>query len=201
MIFQIGIAIATNGVNGTYYSFKKLSKDTLLENNAICSINNNTELKTKATSGSGTLIQPYILSVANINCNNNNNLLGVVIQNTDKYFVLSNFWVSGCTNGIYLDNVSNALIINASASFNWYGFLFNNSRNNLLENSSASNNGYDFGIISSVNSTLKNNIAFNSYLDGFYILDSSVNKLTTNEATNNSVIGFEVSNCNDTMFK
>ena len=150
-------------------------------------ITGDTELANISTSGNGSMTSPYIIGNFIIN-NCSTHEFGVSIQITDKYFVLSNITVSGCSNGFLLSNITYGRIINSNATSNTEsGFVLDSSSNNVLVHNTAFGNGAGFGLSSNANNnTLIDNTAINNIYTGFYISDANNNTLikkTTNNET------------------
>lgn len=149
-----------------------------LEHNPI-NITSDFELATIATSGNGTVTNPYIIANLIIkNCNVNTT--GIAIQNTDKYFILRNILVSGCLTGFMFQHVkfgsiTNSLVTNYSGS----AFFLNYSSNNTLRDNIAINGS---------------SYSFSSYytIVGVNLFESNNNRIFNNTVMN-STVGIVVS--------
>ena len=166
--------------------------------------------------GSGTELDPYILQDFNIESGGGTgNCLS--IENSRKHFVvkecsLSNSGTSTTNAGIYLSNVTNALIIDNDCTNNLNGIYFESSHNNDFSSNTLINNGY-IGIwaqYTNHNNTISNNfvkygiwgIAIENG-DNNIIQNNNVNNITTNHGillygsgTNCIIDNNEVNTCN-----
>ncbi len=94
-------------------------------NGQVIIIQNNYELNQTASSGNGTLSNPYIIEDKSIDANGNT--FGILINNTNKYFSLINCTVFNASYGVFLHNVSKGTIydcdIRSLKEFPYFGKL------------------------------------------------------------------------------
>ncbi len=142
--------------------------------------------------GNGSAADPYrienLMIVTNLNDTN-----AIDIRNTDVYFIIRNCTVTASYgSGIYLRNVTNALLVNNTASYNRAGFYLWYSNNNTVTNNTASTNWYGFYLAYSDNNMMDNNIAINNTMEGFVLAVSRNNIVINNDASHNYWAGFLV---------
>ena len=117
--------------------------------------------------GSGTELDPYVLQDFNIESGGGTgNCLS--IENSRKHFIvkecsLSNSGTSTTNAGIYLSNVTNALIIDNDCTNNYNGIYFESSHNNDFSSNDVINSGYVgiWGENANENNTIYDNFIFN----------------------------------------
>ncbi len=92
----------------------------------VISIDGNSALADNATSGSGTLNDPYLIEDLRIKPSSNNTP-GISIKNTDAHFRIENVTVidaipesSFDVGGFYLDNITNGVLANCNAILSRY---------------------------------------------------------------------------------
>lgn len=135
-------------------------------NSQVISINGNYELNQTATSGNGTMSNPYIIEWLTIN--GNGSLYCILINNTNKFFIIRDCTLFNSTFGLYLNNVSNGDIFNNFIYSNFYaGLLIKGSNNNTI---------------------LLNNV-YNNRLYGCLMHNCNFTKLTGNQFRNNNFTG------------
>ncbi|NVM53078.1 MAG: right-handed parallel beta-helix repeat-containing protein [Candidatus Helarchaeota archaeon] len=149
-------------------------------------INGNIALSNNATSGNGTagnpyVIENYIIDASGFGTN------GLLIENTDAYFILRNCTVTNADwhkAGINLKNVTNAKIINNTVKDNYYGIFLNISTNIALTNNTAYYNGI-YLYYSNYNNLTRNTANVNSGGSGILVRVSEYNNLINNTANDN----------------
>ncbi len=101
----------------------------------VFNINGNAQLQAAASSGNGTYDDPYIIEDLVINEGGSSNFC-IYIENTNAYFILRNCTATNGEEGITLDNVTNALIMNNTVYSCNYGISVRTSSYNctLLNN-------------------------------------------------------------------
>jgi len=147
-------------------------------NNKIIIINNNYELNKTATSGNGTLSNPYIIEDFTIN--GNGSLYCILINNTNKFFTIKDCTLFNSTNGIYLNNVSNGEISNNQ--------IFDNLKTGIY-------------MIDSVNNSILINTIYDNKIYGIFSQESNLTKITGNHIYKNNYTGIylNMSNSNDVV--
>ena len=167
-------------------------------------------------SGTGTLIDPYIIEFLRINGQNSSSCL--TIQHSNVVFVISNSSFYNSSGGFYdagikLDYVSNGLIISNNCSFNnGHGivlgycqyiiitrnsinsnnisgiFLFNSDNNLIFENDETINNNDLYGIflLYSDYNNIYDNL-INQNNYGVYLQEANYNNITNNDLFNNLI--------------
>ena len=163
------------------------------------SINGNAQLASAALpGGDGSSTYPYIIQDLVIQ---DVPSYGVSIQNTDKYFILSNITVFNCSIGFYFYNITHGTVQNSHSYNNSNdGFYLYSSSYNTFTNNIVYNNSYGFYINYSNNTLLTHNTAYNNSNTGFYnTYNSNFNNYYYNIAINNSQTGFVVVSNNNTL--
>jgi parallel beta-helix repeat protein len=140
-------------------------------------------------SGSGTLINPYIIENVTINGKNATNC--IEIKNSNAYFILKEgiFYNSSLgmnDGGIFLDFVNNGLIINNSVYLNNAGINLRHCTNvNISENEIINNLGHGIKIDSSDFNNISGNLIDFSTNKGLELEGSDNNTITENLISNN----------------
>ncbi|MFX1358990.1 MAG: NosD domain-containing protein [Promethearchaeota archaeon] len=145
-------------------------------------------------SGSGTWSNPYVIE--NVTFNANNAGSGLLIRNSNKYFIVRNctFHNSGSFTGEYndaglsLNNTKNGKLIDNECSFNnGYGISLDwNSDNNTVEGNILKNNSIDGAILRySYNITFSRNTAIFNVGTGITTLGANNSKIFQNTAIYN----------------
>ncbi len=149
-------------------------------NTQIITINNNYELNQTATSGNGTLSNPYIIEDKIIN--GNGSLYCILINNTDKFFILKSCILFNSTYGLYLNNVSNGYImVNFVYENLIIGIYIENSFNNTVLGNSIYDNENHGILLENANFTnIKSNSLLNNNITGIYLNNSLYNNITAN---------------------
>jgi len=104
----------------------------------IFNINGDTQLGSAASSGNGSIVNPYIIEDLVINAGGSPNF-AIYIESTTAYFILRNCTASNSEQAITLDNVINGRIENCTAKNSNYGILLQFSNNCTVHNSSVYN--------------------------------------------------------------
>lgn len=186
--------------------------------------NDNFTLANGVVGGSGMESEPYIIEGWDIS-GENMEIGGIVIVDTDAYFVIRNskvydgkddrvgIFLSNVTNGkirnvkiednffggIGLINSSNIIIDNCTTKNNETGIRLDSSSGNIITNCGVENNfkGIHFGTRSN-NNTLTNCITENNFLQGILFFRQSDNNTVTNCVIRNSDcgVGLGDSSCN-----
>ncbi len=167
-------------------------------NSPIISINSNNELNQTATSGNGTIPNPYVIEGLTIN--GNGSLYCILINNTNKFFILKNCNLINSTYGIYLNNVTNGEVSFNLVSDNINsGLIMKSSFNNtVLCNLFQSNNFSGIFLFNSnFNEILVNSIDYHQYA---LILDSSNYSSVIGNSGINNIIGIKEVNCSNNSF-
>ncbi len=157
----------------------------------------------KWISGSGTLLNPYLIKKLTIS--HTSESFSILIENSNKYFVLKNCIIINLKKknhtGIYLINVSNGKVTNNIVSSNFIGmFLKNSSHNNITSNYVLSNNDMGLYLLNSSKNILFNNTIESNFI-GLYLLNqSNFNNITKNNFFNNN-INIKQLNCFNNIFK
>lgn len=151
------------------------------------SIDNDTDFKIQAGihgwSGNGSQSNPFVIK--NLLFNNsvsNQPLIG--IQNTRSFFNLANISLFGGSNGLFLSNVSNAVIENVSIGYSKQDPVYLiQAENIIIKDSYIFNSGllsYNLLVDYSSNIVVENNTIFNSDLDGVKFRDSGSSLISGN---------------------
>lgn len=130
----------------------------------VISISGNDELNQTATSGNGTILNPFIIEGLTIN--GNGSLYCILVNNTDKFFIIKDCTTFNSTYGIYLNNVSNGEVFN--------NYIYGNLNAGLLINGSSNN------------TILFNNVHENR-LYGCLMQNCNFTKIISNQFWNNNI--------------
>ena len=184
IIFTLVIISQNQSYNSDSFSNNAKSKQGFhvkaSSNNPIISINSNYELNQTATSGNGTLLNPYVIEGFTIN--GNGSLYCILINNTDKFFIIRDCTIFNSTYGIYLNNVSNGEVSLNSIFSNlitglFMKYCFNNS---ILLNSVYGNKVYGIFIQESNFTQILGNHLNNNNFAGMFLNYSHFNDITLN---------------------
>jgi parallel beta-helix repeat protein len=165
--------------------------------------------------GNGSLAAPYLITELNITNSTGSSAIPLIeIRNTDLYFNLSYCLLEGGSYGIFLSNVTNALIHNNTirnslgdftesdgivlntcsnntlfdnmiSGHDEYGITLSNSKNNTIHSNDLIDNGDGgIGLTSSDNNTLSSNNVFSSGRFAILLTSSSDN----NTVSDNTII-------------
>ena len=144
-------------------------------------------------SGSGIKTDPYVIKDITINAEEFGS--GIVIKNSDIYFVIENCDIHGSGSedhdgGIYLYNTDNGMIINNNCSLNNnYGIYLDQSNDNTIKENIVSDNLNGIRLyMSSYNTILKNTIENNRFDTCF--LDEGSNNIVSNNYAFDNTYGF-----------
>jgi len=155
---------------------KNLSQSINIANIHITGNNWTDAITAGICTGSGTSSDPYVIDNEIIDANGYG--AGILIENSDAYFKISNCQVYNSEGfrtyyaGISLFNVSNGQVINNNCSFNkGNGISLSDSDNNIVQG----------------------NIANNNSKSGMFIEDSDNNKIVKNTANHNNESGMHFS--------
>jgi len=149
-------------------------------NHQIITINNNYELNQTASSGNGTLSNPYIIESLTID--GQGNLYSILINNTNKYCSLKGCTVYNSSYGICINNVTNAIITGNFINDNLNaGLMVGNSLNISVFGNHIYKNGIYGGFIVNTNKTvIDNNLLWGNGYAGLYVNNSVCNNITLN---------------------
>ncbi|MFW6304558.1 MAG: NosD domain-containing protein, partial [Candidatus Saliniplasma sp.] len=178
----------------------------VLDSNKPLRIDNNSELSTAASSGSGTDTDPYIIEGLEIDGYGRG--YGIYIGNTTDHFIVRDnelYNASGNSNqyfknsGLYLYNVTNGGS-EENIIYNNYGngILLESSTDNAIKNNDVLENRYGICILdSSSDNLLKgNNATFNNNA-GIYLETSKRNTIKDNNASDNRYYGIWIFSSNN----
>ncbi|NVM27244.1 MAG: VCBS repeat-containing protein [Candidatus Helarchaeota archaeon] len=195
LILALNLMILTNTTQPE--NFQDIySPDSTLSIKADSPINiqNNTALAALASLGNGSASNPYILENYVINASGLG-LNGIIINNTDAYFILRNCTVTNAAptlRGIWFENVTHATITNNTILYNQWGILLWESSYNTLSHNNAS---YNLGNGMQVRQNSDYNKIFNNTLNhnavGLELHTSSNHNMVINNTGNYNVRGLE----------
>jgi len=151
-------------------------------------------------SGSGTLLDPYLIENVTIGGQGSGNCIEIL--NSNVHFILKNCTVynSGSfRTGIFLNNTNNGKIIdNDCVKHKNHGIYLYSSDNNILSGNTVNNNAITgIHLFLSNNNTLSGNTANNNTNDGVHLYLSDNNTLSGNTANNNTVSGIHLFSSNN----
>ena len=204
--FVVMVNESTGDENGAGMSFAPENPEPMLTSHAPIRINNNSDLASAASSGSGTEADPYIIE--NYDINGNGYGYCIYIGNTTAHFIVRNCYLHDANgvdswpyypdSGLILYNVQNGIIMDiTSNSNNENGIhLYSYSNNNIIRNNTAnSNKEYGIYLYSSSNNTISNNNASNNNYS-IFLSSSSSNTISNNTANSNNDKGIYLSSSN-----
>ena len=155
-------------------------------------ITNNSQFPSFGFSGSGTLVDPYVLS------NKNFTYLGslkytIFISNTNAYFVIKDSIVSsGLNKFVHLTNVSNAFLLNNTVTDMYYPYYIEGPSSNItISNNTLTAGSYgvdgiiDYSSIGSI--TIFNNTIKNFSNSGILIAPLNKNNIVENNTVENNL--------------
>ncbi|MHA2281984.1 MAG: right-handed parallel beta-helix repeat-containing protein [Promethearchaeota archaeon] len=211
-----GSIINNTIINATYGIYLYFSSNVLVLNNTIINattdiyrndsyfihdpinITGNQAFEDQGWLGSGTKNDPYIFSGYNITGSGDL----IVINNTDKYFQISDCLIDGLGQtssiGIYLINVKNGYIFNNIITSNYrniklYTSNNNTIRSNFVKGSYSSRSRQGISMLYSHNNTINDNRVYNNYGYGIYLYQSENNTVSVNIVDENNLHGIYVS--------
>ncbi len=153
---------------------------------AVIKINSDSELQSMASSGSGTVNDPYIIENYEIDANGGG--YAIYIGNTTKYFIIRNL-----------------LLYNASYSSIPYnvgaGVLLYNVINGKVENVVAKNNSNGIYIRGGSENIVNGNSVENNSNQGIWVVYSNNNNITYNTCTHNGKSGILVYTAQDNLLE
>jgi len=153
-------------------------------------IDGNTQLANAASSGDGSIANPYIIKNKIISVTEDD---GISICNTNAYFILENCLITNSKvnyAGIRLYNVTNAKIKNVTASNNYCGIYLNSSNYNTLINITTDDTTFGFYLYYSNFNTLTDIITDTNYA-GIYLYNCNYTTIT-DSTTSNNYLGIEL---------
>lgn len=174
MAFLIFFQLAQNGTSSQEMKIK---------------INGNSEFNDlvmeKEWLGEGTINKPFIIKDLNLSTSSGN---PIDIRNTNVYFKISNCMVKGGENGIFLSNVSNALITSNEISSNGYDGLHLKKASNCTIRDNFIPDAKNVGIYleNSPSIMIQGNTVLNTGKDGISLHTSSTNCLIEKNNVTNS---------------
>ncbi|MHA1375015.1 MAG: NosD domain-containing protein, partial [Promethearchaeota archaeon] len=144
--------------------------------------------------GSGTINDPYVIE--NLFIDGKNQSSCIEIHNSAKFLIIRECTVFNSSEssqdaGIFLENVSNSILIDNECNYNAYGlFMEECSNNNITGNSANFNTWAGFHLSHCDNNTISNNIANNNVgvefeSIGIYLNLCHFNLVSENTANNN----------------
>lgn len=160
-------------------------------NSPPISILGNAGLNATATSGDGSLANPYIIENTIVNASGS--AYGIAISDTNAYFILRNCTVTNAVyQGIELINVTNGRIENTTVLHNSIGIYIEDSNVNTVTTVIANDN-VDTGIwLDTSNHTTLINITVSHNLKGGIKLVSSYHNTLTNVSANSNFGGIDL---------
>jgi parallel beta-helix repeat protein len=183
--------IETNAVESTFNNLSRRNIIRTTDDSII--VTNDSELAAVATSGTGTITDPYIISGLNIVGAPTD---GIYISGITKFLRIENCLVYNSTNfGIHIDNVDNVTISNNTCIDNdGHGVYSSSSHYTNVINNILSSNGMDgvFLDADSSYSNIINNTCNDNRYDGIYLVDSGYTLMANNTCLNNGFEGIDI---------
>ena len=176
--------------NNSYPSAKKSNFDSTvnftIETSSsvqVIIINGNYELNQTASSGNGTVTNPYIIADKRIDAHGNT--YGILINNTNKYFSIINCTVFNASYGVFLHNVSKGTIYDCYIEDNSItGITMSNCSNNtIFWNYIHSNTRHGIVFDRSTHNEINANYLWDNQHSGIYLNSSNYNNITGNLLT------------------
>ncbi|MFX1415447.1 MAG: nitrous oxide reductase family maturation protein NosD [Promethearchaeota archaeon] len=152
--------------------------------------------------GDGSPGNPYIIEGLDIN----ESLWCISISNTRVNFTISNCNLTGATlidgAGIYLYNVSNALLVNNTCSRSWRGIHLMNASYNTLVNNTCTTNLAGIQLELSSFNTVTDNTAASEFLQdaGIWLSESDHNTVVNNTFKDSIAAAIYLDHSSDNMF-
>jgi parallel beta-helix repeat protein len=158
-------------------------------------ITNNNELAAVANSGSGTALDPYIITNWNIT---GAAVHGIYITGIKKHFRIQNCFIGYSNNhGIFVENVPPGLttITHNICNDNRYSSIRLSSTNDsiIANNTCSSNVGTGISLFRSYSSIVANNTCKNNSMTGISLGSSKISNLANNTCNHNDNYGIFVS--------
>jgi uncharacterized repeat protein (TIGR01451 family) len=193
------------------FTLKPAAAD-LSDNHSPITINGDLQFTTGngVVSGSGTKVDPYVIENWIIS---NDSSMGILISNTNAFFVIRNCTVYGSNScGIRLNNVVNGRVENNNVfNCSQYGIYLNYVSNSAFANNTISSCIYGIYIYYVSNNALTGNTVFKCFY-GIYLYPSSSGSVLTennvfncsqygiylNYVSNNAFANNTISNCSNT---
>ena len=161
---------------------------------AVIKINSDSELQSMASSGSGTVDDPYIIENYEIDANGGG--YAIYIGNTTKYFVIRNLLLYNASYssipynagaGVILYNVINGKVENVNSNNNSYGIYVRDSSGNIVNGNTAENNSnYGIWVVYSDNVNVTYNTCTDNGKSGILLYNSQSNLIEGNTCIDNS---------------
>ncbi|MEW6069041.1 MAG: NosD domain-containing protein [Candidatus Thermoplasmatota archaeon] len=148
--------------------------------------NDNFTYANGVTSGNGTQEKPYIIENWEIDLSNPRVGAGIIIMNTDAYFVIRNcllyngwrgYWKES-NHGILFYFVQNGAIENITSYDNYYGLWLDSSSNNRIANCVVYNNKRGIYLDEAKHSQITSCNVYNNLFEGISLYSSSNTSIT-----------------------
>ena len=159
-------------------------------------------VQSEGWSGNGTKSNPYLIKNLLIDLGGSSGDC-ISIGNTRAYFIIQDCSLTGASvnlySGIYLDNVTNGLLVDNSCWSNNYGIKIEDSNNNTLNNNTCyNNNWYGIWLLRSGYNGVFDNICNESvYGSGIVVeLSDLGNEIFGNTCNGNDLGGIQISSAN-----
>ncbi len=160
-------------------------------------INNDAELASTASSGTGTVDDPYVIENLDIDAAGAGN--AIFVGNTSALLVIRDCYLHNASigstpnnagGGVSLYNVTNARVENNTCRENIRGiYLYSSSNNYLGNNTGTSNSFHGIGLYFSSNNHIEMNNCSENGMDGIHIEDSVGNTVDNNVCARNDRYG------------
>ena len=156
-------------------------------------VTGNEELGAVATSGNGTLENPYVIENLVIVAGEHGP--AILIQDTDAHLIIRNCTLSG-TRGIQLSSCTNVHVTGNDLSHGGVGYYSWNSSNNTVSGNIVSNNRWD-GILlrASSNITVSGNDVTDNGSDGIHLIELSNSTVSGNTVSGHVQTGILMTDC------
>ncbi|MFX1498014.1 MAG: nitrous oxide reductase family maturation protein NosD [Promethearchaeota archaeon] len=161
-----------------------------IDDTGVNALNWNTTATVKVwCSGLGTYSNPYVIEGLEIDANGIGN--EILIENSNAYFIIRSCNLYNAEAAIYLNNVTNGMIIENHLSENGYGIRLDYSSYNNIVGNDLYGNAFGTGInlYYSSNNTVEGNLVENHYQGIRLDSECSENTILGNTANNNSNYG------------
>jgi hypothetical protein len=144
--------------------------------------------------GDGTSLNPYQIVGHDINATDQAEHC-IAISNTTVFFIIQECQLYGASSGagVFLSNVSHAIILNNTCTQNQYGILGSlGTDNNITNNFCSYNTDYGISLFWTTNSNVTSNLCQYNYIGMQITFNSHTNLIANNTLGANNYVGFFV---------
>ncbi len=192
LLLLLGVAPTSSG---TSHSLNPTSQLTTNKYSLPISISGNVDFINQAKQngwrGNGSSSNPYYIE--NLVIDGNDSFFGIVIQNTDLYFVINNTKITNCQYGIYIRKSSNFIVSSNTVTNSRVGlYLWKSNYGTLSGNTVSQTADSGIRVEESNYSTLSNNTVSGGNSTGIFITDSMLLNVLNNSVYDVRSTGIEL---------